>query len=127
MQNFHSEHYPKLKQVLRKIGQDLSIPDFQVTLYPLTKSKETRLSSKYAVKINVNAPDSVSETELKRYISEKDWQKMIIEKMCEHYPDTREVEGGVYIPEIGGEISVPDTIFSDIRIKETSDERHTPA
>ena len=80
MQNFHSEHYPKLKQVLRKIGQDLSTPDFQVTLYPLTKSKETRLGSKYAVKIDVNAPDKEPE-EIERYAAEKDWQKMIIEKM----------------------------------------------
>ena len=114
MQNFHSEHYPKLKQVLRKIGQDLSTSDFQVTLYPQTKSKETRLGSKYAVKIDVNAPDKELK-EVKRYAGEKDWQKMIIEKMYEYYPDAREVEGGVYIPEIGGIISIPDTIFSYLR------------
>ena len=112
MQNFHLEHYPKLKRILRKIGQDLSIPDFQVTLYSLTGSSETQLGSRYAFKINVNSPDEISEEELERYISKNNWQKMIIEKLCEYYPDAREVEGGVRIPEIGGEISVPDTIFS---------------
>lgn len=111
MQNFHLEHYPKFKRVVRKIGQDLSTPDFQVTLYPQTKAKETRLSSKYAVKIDVNAPDKELE-EVERYAGEKDWQKSIIEKLCEYYPDASEVAGGVRIPEIGITISVPDTIFS---------------
>ena len=112
MQDFHSEHYPKFKRILRKIGQELSTPDFKITLYPLTGSSETQLGSRYAFKISVDSPDEISEEELKRHINENDWQKMIIKKLCEHYPDAREVEGGVYIPEIGGEISVPDTIFS---------------
>lgn len=112
MQNFHLEHYPQFKRVVRKIGQDLSKPDFQVTLYPQTKAKETRLSSAYTFKISVDSPDEISEEELERYISENDWQKMIIEKLCEYYPDASEVEGGVRIPEIGITISVPDTIFS---------------
>ncbi|MDE0397688.1 MAG: hypothetical protein OXL96_07800 [Candidatus Poribacteria bacterium] len=114
MRDFHSEHYPKLKQVLRKIGQDLSTPDFQVTLYSLTGSRETQLGSKYAFKINVISPDKEPE-EVERYAAEKDWQKMIIEKMCEYYPDATEVEGGVYIPEIGGIIPIPDTIFSYLK------------
>lgn len=33
MRNFHSEHYPKLKQAMMKIGQDLSTPNFQITLF----------------------------------------------------------------------------------------------
>ena len=98
------------KRVIRKIGQDLSTPDFRVTLYPQTKAKETRPGSAYNFKINVETPDGVSE-EATRQINKKDWQKMIIEKMCEYYPDAREVEGGVYIPEIRATISVPDTIF----------------
>ena len=114
MQNFHPEHYPKLKRVLRKIGQELSTPDFTVSLYSLTGSKETQLGSKYEFRINVTSENKDQE-ELERYISENDWQKMIIEKICEYYPDTTEVEGGVCIPEMGGKISVPDTIFSDLK------------
>ena len=112
MQEFHPEHYPKLKRVMMTIGQDLSIPDFQIIIHPKTKAKETHFGSAYTFKISVDSPDEISEDELEHYISENDWQKMIIEKLCEYYPNAREVEGGVHIPEIGGKISVPDTIFS---------------
>ena len=111
MPDFHSKHYPGLKQAMMQIGQDLSTPGFRVSLYPQTKAKETRPGSAYVVKINVISPDKEQE-EVERYVSEKDWQKMIIEKLCEYYPDAREVENGVHIPQIEGTISVPDTIFS---------------
>lgn len=104
---------PKFKRVIRKIGPDLSTPDFRVTLYPQTKAKETQPGSKYNFKITVETPDSVSEEEAARRINEKNWQKILIEKLCEYYPDAREVEGGVYIPEVEATISVPDTIFSN--------------
>ena len=117
MQEFHPEHYPKLKQVMMRIGQDLSIPDFQIIIHPQTKAKETRPGSAYTFKISLDTPDDVSEEEVERYIDEKDWQKSIIEKLCEYYPDAKEVENGVHIPDvhtpgIGFTISVPDTIFS---------------
>ena len=110
MRDFHSKGYPALKRVMMKIGQELSIPDFQIAIYPLTKSKETQLGSVYAFKITVGTPDYVSEEETIRRINEKNWQKIIIERLCEHYPDAKEVENGIHIPGIGI-ISIPDTIF----------------
>ena len=111
MQNFHSEHYPKLKRSMMKIGQDLSIPDFQIIIHSQTRSKETQPGSRYAFKISLDSPDDVSEEEVESYINEKDWQKLIIKKLREYYPGAEAVEDGLKIPGIGT-ISVPDTIFS---------------
>ena len=112
MQDFHSEEYPGLKRAMRQIGQELSTQDFKVTVYTLTKAKETQPGSVYAFRIRVVTPDDVSEEETERQINEKDWQKIIIDGLCEHYPDAEEVENGLHIPGIGITISVPDSIFS---------------
>jgi len=112
MRNFHSEAYPNLKRVLVKIGKDLSTSDFKITIYALTKEKETQFSSSYAFKIKVETPDDVSEEETERQIGEKDWQQIITERLCEYYPDARKEEDGLYIPQFRSAIRVPDSIFS---------------
>ena len=110
MRGFHSEHYPKLKRALRNIGQGLSTPDFKIAVYTLTKAEETKFGSVYAFQMKISSPDHVSEEEVDRYIDEKDWRKIIAEKLCEYYPDAKEVENGVRIPEIAGTLEIPDAI-----------------
>ena len=112
MRDFHSEEYPDLKRAMMEIGQKLSIPDFQITIFPLTKAKETQPGTEYAFKIRVVTPDDVSEEETTRQINEKNWQKIIIDGLCEYYPDAREVENGFFIPRLECFIKVPDSIFS---------------
>ena len=111
MQDFHSEHYPELKQATMRIGQELSTPDFQITIFALTKAKETKFGSSYAFRIRVVTPDEVSEEEVDRRIKETDWQKIMIKKLCEYYPDAKEVENGLHIPRLKATIYVPDITF----------------
>ena len=86
MQEFHSKEYPGLKRAIRQIGQDLSTPDFKVTVYAWTKAKETQPGSAYAFQIKVVTPDEVSEEEVDRRINEKDWQDIMKKRLCEHFP-----------------------------------------
>lgn len=111
MRDFHSEHYPELKQATMKIGQELSTPDFQITIFALTKAKETTFGSSYAFRVRVVTPDEVSEEEVDRRINETDWQKILIKKLCEYYPDAKEVENGLHIPRLKATIYVPDITF----------------
>ena len=112
IQNFHSEEYPLLKQAMMEIGQKLSKPDFQITIYALTKAEETNFGSDYAFRIKVVTPDDVSEEETTRQVNEKNWQETIIQGLLEYYPDGRKEKNGLYLPRLKAIIEVPDTIFS---------------
>lgn len=118
MQDIHSDYYPKLKRSMMKVGQDLSTPDFKVTIYPQTKAKETKPGSSYVCKISVWVSDEVTEEEMTRQIDETDWQKVIIQKLCKYYPEAKEAKNGVYIPSIKATIEIPDTIFSNYTVRE---------
>ncbi|MCY4552998.1 MAG: hypothetical protein OXC79_04945 [Candidatus Poribacteria bacterium] len=61
--------------------------------------------------VRVVTPDEVSEEEVDRRINETDWQKIIIKKLCEYYPDAKEVENGLHIPRLKATIYVPDITF----------------
>ena len=97
---------------MMRIGQDISTPEFQITIYPLTKGKETKFGSSYAFKIEVVTPDYVSEEDTYRQINEQNWRKIIIEKLCGCYPDAKKVKNGLHIPSLKATIGIPDTIFS---------------
>lgn len=111
MQDIHSDHYPKFKLSMMKVGKDISTPDFQVTFYSQTKSKDTKFGSSYVCKIHVVSSDEVTEEEFIRYIKETNWQKVIIQKLRKYYPGAKEVESGIYIPSIERTIEIPDGIF----------------
>ena len=112
MRDFHSEHYPELKQATMKIGQELSTPDFKIAIYAQTKAKGTKFGSSYEFKISVRTPDDVSEEETERQMNEKDWKEIIIKRLCKYYPDAEKVEEGLYIPRLKSVIVIPDSIFS---------------
>ena len=112
MRDFHSEHYPELKQATMKIGQELSTPDFKITIFALTKAKETKFDSSYAFKISVATPDDVSEEEMVRQINEKNWKEIIIDRLCKYYPDAVKVEEGLHVPRLKSVIVIQDSIFS---------------
>ena len=111
MRDFHSEHYPELKQATMKIGQELSTPDFKIAIYAQTKAKGTKFGSSYEFKISVRTPDDVSEEETERQMNEKDWQKLIFDKLCKYYPDAKKVKEGLHIPRLKSVIVIPDSIF----------------
>ena len=109
MSNIHADIYPELKKQIRKIGKDLSTPDFTITLYSFTK--ESEFGSSYSFQIKVKSADSVSEEERDRYVSDKDWRNTIIKKLCEYYPDAIDREKYIYIPSLDIIVSVPEITF----------------
>ena len=86
-----------LDEALKRISEDLlteglSTEDFKITFVcPDTKGQFS---------LQIETPDDMSEEEVSRRFNEAGVLQIVIKKLCEFYPEAKEIDGGLRIPEL---------------------------